>query len=103
MAYCFVDRDAQHNVSNSEITRTFKGALSYHSAGEVSPILSLDHNRFIDNGQQFYGNFSTCDAAIHLDVQNMHSMFFRVSKGKCIIFINICNVKRLYKLNTVMG
>lgn len=32
----------------------------------------------MDNGQQFYGNFSTCEAAIHLDVQNMRSMFFRV-------------------------
>lgn len=44
--------------------------------------MSLDHNRFMDNGQQFYGNFSTCDASIHLDVQNMHSMFFRVSGSK---------------------
>lgn len=49
-------------------------------------MLSLDHNRFMDNGQQFYGNFSTCEAAVHLDVQNMRSMFFRVRIFKSILF-----------------
>lgn len=70
--------------------------MSYSSAGEVSPILSLDQNRFVDNGQQFYGNFSTCEAAVQLDVQNMHSMFFRV-RGKWIDYlINIANLKLFF-------
>lgn len=74
-----LDRDAQHNISNSEISRAVGGAITYNSAGEVSPILTLDRNRIFDNCRQLYGNFSTCETAIRVDVQNMQSFFFRVS------------------------
>ncbi|CAD7079360.1 unnamed protein product [Hermetia illucens] len=70
-------RDAQHNVSYSEISGTVAGALSYSTAGEVSPILTLEGNRFTNNCRQMYGNFSTCEAAIEIDVQNMQSVHFR--------------------------
>lgn len=74
----FLGRDAQHNVSYSEISGTVAGALSYSTAGEVSPILTLEGNRFTNNCRQMYGNFSTCEAAIEIDVQNMQSVHFTV-------------------------
>lgn len=51
--------------------------MTYVSAGEVSPILTLERNRILNNCLQLYGNFSTCDASVKIDVQNMHSLFFR--------------------------
>lgn len=55
------------------------GALTYATAGEISPRLTLENNRIMDNCRQMYGNFSTCEAAIKLDVQNMQTFFFQVS------------------------
>lgn len=74
----FTDRDAQHNISNSEITRAVGGAVTYSTAGEVSPILTFDRNRISNNCRQLFGNFSTCNGAIMVDVQNMQSLFFKV-------------------------
>ncbi|XP_055710937.1 protein bark beetle [Phlebotomus papatasi] len=71
------NRDSQHNISNSEISGAIRGAVSYSTAGEVSPTLTLEHNRFMRNCIQLYGNFSTCESTIRLDVQNMQSLFFR--------------------------
>lgn len=56
---------------------TVGAAITYHTAGEVSPILTLERNRIMDNCRQLYGNFSTCDSAIKIDVQNMQSLYFR--------------------------
>lgn len=74
-----LDRDAQHNISHSEISGAIGGAVSYTTAGEVSPILTMEGNRIVDNCRQLYGNFSTCDAAVRVDVQNMQTIHFRVS------------------------
>lgn len=74
----FTDRDAQHNISHSEISSTVKGAISYSTAGEVSPILTMTSNRFEHNCRQLYGNFSTCEAAINIDAQNMQYFYFMV-------------------------
>lgn len=71
------DRDAQHNISNSEISGTVGSAVHYVTSGEVSPILTLDRNRITNNCLQLYGNFSTCEAAVFVDVQNMNSFYFR--------------------------
>lgn len=54
------------------------GAVYYSSAGEINPLLTMEWNQIVDNGAQLYGNFTTCDAAVELDVQNMDSLFFRV-------------------------
>lgn len=75
----FTDRDAQHNISLSEISAAVSGALSYSTAGEISPRLTLENNRIINNCRQLYGNFSTCESAIKLDVQNMQTFHFQVS------------------------
>lgn len=56
---------------------TTGSAVTYISAGEVSPILTLERNRIMNNCLQLYGNFSTCESAVKIDVQNMHSFFFR--------------------------
>lgn len=56
---------------------TTGSAVTYVSAGEVSPILTLERNRIMYNCLQLYGNFSTCESAVRIDVQNMHSLFFR--------------------------
>ncbi|XP_062547876.1 protein bark beetle isoform X1 [Armigeres subalbatus] len=71
------NRDAQHNISNSDIQECVGGGLHYVTVGEVSPILTLERNRFIRNCRQLYGNFSSCEATIRADVQNMQSLYFR--------------------------
>ncbi|KAK9870170.1 hypothetical protein WA026_006260 [Henosepilachna vigintioctopunctata] len=71
------NRDVQHNISFSTFKNNKEGGLLYMSAGEVNPILSVDRNQFIDNCKKFYGNFTTCKAAIEIDVQNTESIFFR--------------------------
>ncbi|KAL5280481.1 hypothetical protein ACFFRR_004453 [Megaselia abdita] len=84
------NRDAQHNISHSEISSTVKGAISYSTAGEVSPILTMTSNRFENNCRQLYGNFSTCEAAINIDAQNMQYFYFMnnlVQKNQGGIFI----------------
>lgn len=63
----------------SEISGAIGGALTYATAGEISPRLTLENNRIINNCRQLYGNFSTCEAAIKLDVQNMQTFHFQVS------------------------
>lgn len=76
------NRDAQHNISNSEIVGSVGSAISYTTAGEVSPILTMESNRIVGNCRQMYGNFSTCEAAVKVDVQNMQTIHFRVSVNK---------------------
>ncbi|GBP08366.1 Protein bark beetle, partial [Eumeta japonica] len=69
-------RDSLHNITYTHITGATKGAITYASAGEVTPTLTLTFNRLQNNCLQLYGNFSTCPSAIHVDVQNMHSFYF---------------------------
>lgn len=38
----------------------------------------MEGNRILSNCRQLYGNFSTCDAAVKADVQNMQTIHFRV-------------------------
>ena len=52
--------------------------MRYASAGEINPILTMEWNQIVDNGVHLYGNFSTSDAAVALDVQNMETLLFRV-------------------------
>ncbi|XP_046801135.1 protein bark beetle isoform X1 [Lucilia cuprina] len=69
-------RDALHNITYSHITKATKGAVTYSSAGEITPTLTLTSNRIQNNCMQLYGNFSTCPSAINVDVQNMNSFYF---------------------------
>jgi len=64
-----------------------KGAVSYASAGEVTPTLTLIGNRIERNCKQLYGNFSTCSSALNLDVQNMNSLYFMVGLSSFLFYI----------------
>lgn len=65
-------------MSFSYISNSMKSALNYASAGELTPTLTLISNSFKNNCVQLFGNFSTCSSALHIDVQNMNSLYFMV-------------------------
>ena len=77
---CFwLGRDIRHNISYSGFFHNRMGAVRYASAGEINPILTMEWNQIVDNGVHLYGNFSTSQAAVALDVQNMETLLFRVT------------------------
>ncbi|XP_031785209.1 protein bark beetle isoform X2 [Nasonia vitripennis] len=71
------NRDVQHNISYSVISKCQEGAVKYSSAGEVNAVITLERNQFVGNCEKLYGNFSTCGAAVSLDIQNTQSVYFR--------------------------
>ncbi|PSN57210.1 hypothetical protein C0J52_05036 [Blattella germanica] len=72
------NRDVQHNISYSVLEDNRQGAIKYASAGEVNPIVTMEWNQFNKNCKKLYGNFTTCQAAIDMDIQNTQSVYFRV-------------------------
>lgn len=72
-----LNRDVQHNISHSEFSKTRDGAITYHSVGEVNPLVAITRNEFIENCLKLYGNFTTCQGAIRVDVQNTQTLVFR--------------------------
>jgi hypothetical protein len=72
------DRDVQHNISFSLLADNRQGAINYASAGEVNPTVTMEWNQFSKNCKKLYGNFTTCHAAIDMDIQNTQSVYFRV-------------------------
>lgn len=76
--YFSTERDVDHNITYTEFLNNSLGAFYYGSAGEISPRVTLERNRFEDNGRQFYGNFSSCEAGVKFDVQNMQHIYFMV-------------------------
>ncbi|XP_044255606.1 protein bark beetle isoform X2 [Tribolium madens] len=71
------NRDVQHNISYSVVNNNREGAMLYMSAGEVNPIVTIDKNQFRYNCEKLYGNFTTCNAAVEIDIQNTQTIFFR--------------------------
>ncbi|XP_059476974.1 protein bark beetle isoform X2 [Neocloeon triangulifer] len=71
------DRDTQHNVSYSVFRDNRQGALHYATAGEVNPVVTLEWSQFDRNCLKLYGNFTTCKAAVAIDVQNTQNVYFR--------------------------
>lgn len=59
-----------NNITYSVIENNIKGALEYKSIGETTPMISLIHNTIRSNCLQLFGNFTSCDAAIEIEVQN---------------------------------
>ncbi|XP_047509687.1 protein bark beetle isoform X2 [Pieris napi] len=72
-----INRDVQHNISSSVFTRNRDGAITYQSVGEVNPLVAIIRNEFNDNCLKLYGNFTTCQAAVRVDVQNTQTLVFR--------------------------
>ena len=75
------ERNIQHNISFSIFENNTEGAIYYGSAGEMSPIVTLEKNRIIDNCLQFYGNFSSCESPVRFDVQNMQHIYLKVRRS----------------------
>ncbi len=71
-----IDRDLRHNMSFSVFENNQRGAVWYASAGETNPIVTMQRNQIAANCISLYGNFSTCESAINLDVQNTQDVFF---------------------------
>ncbi|KAK6621229.1 hypothetical protein RUM43_011535 [Polyplax serrata] len=71
------NRDVQHNISYSVVANNERGAIAYQSAGEVNPTLTVEWNQFSNNCKHLYGNFTTCTAAVQMDVQNPQNFYFR--------------------------
>lgn len=72
-------RDVQHNITNTEFINNREGAITYQSVGEVNPLVAISRNEFSRNCLKLYGNFTTCQAAVLVDVQNTQTLVFRVS------------------------
>lgn len=89
-------RDSKHNITASYFLKNRRGAVTYRSAGEITPILTLHSNRFEQNGDALFGNFSSSEAAVFFDIQNsmeMHvlrNLFLR-NQGGVRIFVGSTN------------
>lgn len=88
----FTDRDVQHNISNSEFINNRDGAISYQSVGEVNPLVAITRNEVTGNCLKLYGNFTSCQAAVRVDVQNTQTLVFRVCVYLLILFLIIVSV-----------
>lgn len=89
-------RDSKHNITASYFNKNRRGAVAYRSAGEITPILTLHGNRFEDNGDALFGNFSSSEAAVFFDIQNsmeMHILrnLFMHNQGGLRIFVSSTN------------
>jgi hypothetical protein len=71
-----LDRDLRHNMSFSVFENNQRGAIHYVSAGEINPIITMQRNQFTANCVSLYGNFSTCESAVMMDIQNTQDFFF---------------------------
>lgn len=95
------DRDVQHNISYSVVNKNREGGMLYMSAGEVNPIVTIDKNQFRYNCEKLYGNFTTCNAAVEIDIQNTQTIFFRVSVQ--LLFREKINNEVTFQNNLVEG
>lgn len=73
------DRNILHNFTYNEYYENVEGAVFTATAGEVNPWLCITKSRIENNGRQLYGNFTTSRGAVHMDLQNMQDVYFKVS------------------------
>ena len=76
ISFVGIDRYMMHNVSFSVFENNQKGAIRYTSAGEMNPILTMARNQFVNNCADLYGNYSTCQSSVFVDIQNTQDFFF---------------------------
>lgn len=48
----------------------------YRSAGEITPDITVRYCRIRRNGRELFGNFTSGDSAVALDVQNAKTFYF---------------------------
>lgn len=63
-------RNIQFNISYSRFAGNQMGGAMYGAAGEDNPSISFNHNQFTDNGIKMFGNFTSSEAAIHVELRN---------------------------------
>ena len=76
ISFVGIDRYVMHNISFSVFDNNQRGAVRYTSAGEMNPILTMARNQFTRNCEDLYGNYSSCQSAIFVDIQNTQDFFF---------------------------
>ena len=69
-------RELSFNLTHSQIVKNTWGALVYKTANEISPALSIQRVNFASNCLPIYGNFTTCESAVLLELQNTFYLYF---------------------------
>ncbi|KAB7501563.1 Protein bark beetle [Armadillidium nasatum] len=72
-----LDRDLLHNMTYNQFYNNQDGAIFAVTAGEVNPWLAVTWSRIEDNGLHLYGNITTTDGSIKMDLQNMRTFYFK--------------------------
>ncbi|RWS09858.1 uncharacterized protein B4U79_09122 [Dinothrombium tinctorium] len=72
----FIGRGFYNNLTYSDVSNNALGAIIYKTAGETSPSVSFGHNIFENNCEELYSNFTSCEAAVSLEVQNIRNFYF---------------------------
>ena len=67
---------ASDSAETDQLPLLQRGAVQYVSAGEINPIITMQRNQFTANCVSLYGNFSTCESTVRLDIQNTQDFFF---------------------------
>ncbi|KAK7076789.1 hypothetical protein SK128_004223, partial [Halocaridina rubra] len=75
-----ISRNILQNLTFNEYYDNVGGAVFAATAGEVNPWLCISYSRIENNGLQLYGNFTTTRAAVHLDLQNMQDVYFKMHR-----------------------
>lgn len=65
-----------HNISYSVISNNAREGFAYRSAGEITPAITVRYCRINSNGKELFGNFTTGDSAVRLDLQNTKTLNF---------------------------
>lgn len=65
-----------HNVTFSDVSENFEGAIRYRSVGENPPNVNIIFNEFRSNCHNSFGNFTTCAAPVDLRLESTKSFFF---------------------------
>ena len=77
--FFFLDRDLLQNMTYNQFYNNQEGAIFATTAGEVNPWLTVAWSRMEHNGRFLYGNITTSQAAANMDLQNMRTLYFKVS------------------------
>lgn len=73
----YLNRGVFHNLTYSNLSHNTLGAIQYRSAGESTPAVSFHHNIIEKNCEELYGNFTTCNGSIYMEMQNSQFLYFQ--------------------------
>ncbi|XP_076338817.1 protein bark beetle-like [Tachypleus tridentatus] len=89
----YIARGLQHNVTHSVLSNNQQGAIRYLSAGESTPHLTFSYNRMEYNGRKLFGNITTSEGAVVLNLENtpyldFHNNLLLQNQGGFIIEVD---------------